>query len=115
MYKLRKTVQISASHYLVLPYDSPCENMHGHNYYVTVYLHAEKLNSEGMVMDFALLKKAVMKFDHQNLNDYMGQPTAEHFARLIHEEVNVAIESLHAVCYRVAVEETKGSVAIYEL
>jgi len=107
MYYLQKTITFSAAHRLALPYESPCNNLHGHNWAVTVYLRAQTLNENGMIEDFKHIKEKIQgQFDHAVLNDFMAQPTAENIARHIHGEL--------AHCYRVDVAESEGSVASYE-
>ncbi len=63
-------MEISASHSLKLSYRSKCENLHGHNWIITVYCRSEVLNEDGMVVDFTHIKETVMgRLDHQNLNE----------------------------------------------
>lgn len=106
MYYIQKVVTISASHCLDLPYDSPCNNIHGHNYRITVTCKTPALDDNGMVVDFSFIKKQVMAWDHRSLNDCMdGRPTAERMAEVLcHRIPN---------CVKVDVEETDGSVATY--
>lgn len=76
-------MEISASHSLKLSYRSKCENLHGHNWIITVYCRSEVLNEDGMVVDFTHIKETVMgRLDHQNLNEVVSlNPTAENIAR----------------------------------
>jgi 6-pyruvoyltetrahydropterin/6-carboxytetrahydropterin synthase len=107
MYYLRKTFTFSAAHRLALPYESPCNRLHGHNWAVTVHMRSKALNESGMIEDFKHIKDKIQaQFDHATLNDFMGQPTAERIARHIHD-------ALAPHCYRVDVEESEGSVASY--
>jgi len=108
MYYLKKTFTFSAAHRLALPYESPCNELHGHNWAVTVHMRSKTLNESGMVEDFKRVKDAIQaRFDHAVLNDILPQPTAEHIARHIHD-------ALAPHCYRVDVEESAGSAASYE-
>lgn len=109
MYYVQKRMEISAAHKLNLNYDSPCQNLHGHNYIVDVYCKAEDLNENGMVIDFTVIKEKVHKvMDHNYLNDIMdNNPTAENMAKWICESV--------PYCYKVSVQETEGNVATYEV
>ena len=67
MYYVRKSLEVSASHQLKLDYESKCENLHGHNWNIEIYLKSEKLDKNGMVMDFTIIKKKIMdKMDHKN-------------------------------------------------
>ena len=110
MYYVRKTLEVSAAHNLKLDYESKCEGLHGHNWYITVYLKSEELDKNGMVMDFTIIKKKIMeKMDHKYLNDVFDfNPTAENIAKWVQQE-------LGDKCYRVEVEESKNNLAIYEV
>ena len=43
MYEVRKRIEISAAHRLMLDYESKCTNLHGHNWIVDVFLRCETL------------------------------------------------------------------------
>ena len=65
-------MEISASHSLKLSYQSKCENLHGHNWIITIYCRSKELNEDGMVVDFTHIKEKVMsRLDHQNLNEVL--------------------------------------------
>ena len=49
MYTVIKRMEVSAAHSLALSYPSKCENLHGHNWIVTVYCRSRELNADGMV------------------------------------------------------------------
>jgi len=113
MYYLKKEVTIAGAHSLNLNYDSPCTNLHGHNWRIIVYLQADKLNENGMVTDFSWIKEIVKSLDHKNLNSIIPQPTAENIAFYICNKINDNV-GLKAVCTKVKVIESDGSEAIYE-
>ena len=108
MYKIKKRLEISASHKLELDYKSKCQNMHGHNWIIIVYCKSEKLNQNNMVVDFSEIKKIVHeKLDHQNLNEVLKFiPTAENIAKWIVDNV--------PKCYKAEVQESEGNTATYE-
>lgn len=108
MYYASKRMEISASHHLSLSYPSKCENLHGHNWIITVYCRAKELNADGMVCDFTHIKRAIHGYlDHGNLNELLPfNPTAENIAKWCCDQVLEA--------YRVEVQESEGNVAIYE-
>ena len=79
MYTVIKRMEISASHSLRLSYPSKCENLHGHNWMITVYCRSKELNADGMVVDFSHIKRSVKSLlDHQNLNDTFQPDGGEH-------------------------------------
>jgi len=84
--KIYWTKTISASHQLNLPYASKCNNLHGHNYKIEVWLDGE-LNGQKMIMDFSSIKEVVFKYDHQHLNDFFTPTTAEMFANVLLEKL----------------------------
>lgn len=108
MYEVKKRLEISAAHYLKLDYESKCANLHGHNWIIDVYLRSEKLNANGMIMDFSHIKKKIRdKFDHKVINDVVDfNPTAENLAKYICDE-------LAPYCYRVDVQESADNTASY--
>lgn len=110
MYYVKKSLEISAAHNLKLDYESKCENLHGHNWNITVYLKSEKLDQNGMVMDFTIIKKRIVeRMDHKYLNEVFDfNPTAENIAYWVQQE-------LGDKCYRVEVEESANNLAIYEV
>lgn len=119
-YTVSKRMEIAGSHQLSLDYDSKCQNLHGHNWIVTVYCGATTLNRNGMVIDFTQVKKLIHdRLDHQHINNVLDgiNPTAENMARWILEELNDYLISSEnksnpaARCYKVTVQESEGNVA----
>lgn len=115
MYTLTKTINICCAHHLR---DSKslttkqCLNLHGHNYKVTVTVKTYDLK-EGMVIDFGKIKEIVMKLDHQNLNDFIDQPTAENIAKWLFDRIQPLVPETGFV--EVELEETPGSIVKYEI
>lgn len=108
MYTVIKRMEISAAHSLSLSYPSKCENLHGHNWIVTVHCRSKELNADGMVIDFSHIKRIVKdQLDHRNLNEVLPfNPTAENIARWVCDQL--------PCCYKVEVQESEGNTAIYE-
>ncbi|MCC8153942.1 MAG: 6-carboxytetrahydropterin synthase [Tannerellaceae bacterium] len=108
MYTIQKRMVISASHQLSLSYPSKCEQLHGHNWVITIWCRAKELNPDGMVIDFAHIKYLIKeKLDHKNLNDILPfNPTAENIARWVCEQI--------PSCYKVMIEESENNIAWYE-
>jgi len=74
MYGLKTEAHFDSAHFLT-DYYGKCENLHGHQWRVVVYLQQDVLQDEGtmkdMVVDFGVFKKAVRsladEFDHMFL------------------------------------------------
>lgn len=78
--KISKEFEFEAAH--VLPWHKgQCGRMHGHSYKLQVDV-AGPIDGNGVVVDFselsAIVKKEIVdKYDHQLLNDFFENPTAE--------------------------------------
>lgn len=109
MYTVCKRLEIAGSHKLTLNYDSKCENLHGHNWIITVYARSKEKDKNGMVIDFTHIKKNIHdKLDHKNLNDiFQFNPTAENIAEWIGKTVGDK-------CFKVEVQESEGNIATWE-
>lgn len=123
-YCVSKRMEIAGSHQLSLDYESPCSHIHGHNWVVTVFcrsnatqsLSEQVLDQNGMVVDFALLKKNIHgKLDHKHINHVIPgiNPTAENIAKWIMEEATKCCR--RGECYKVIVQESEGNIAMYSL
>ena len=108
MYKIVKRIEISASHNLKTSYDSLCNQLHGHNWIITIYCQSKELDENGMVEDFSAIKSLINRqLDHKYLNDVLPfNPTAENIAGWICEQI--------PTCYKVEVQESENNTAIYE-
>lgn len=102
-------------------YRGKCEDLHGHNWDVEVFVGAEKLNSQGISIDFRLLKqklkKVLLTLDHKDLNKSAffkrANPSAENIAEYIYKRLKGSIRLKDAYLRRVNVWETKDSCATY--
>ena len=116
MFEIEKELEINGAHHLNLPYDSPCNNIHGHLWKVKIYCRAKDSvvdENKGMVVDFSIIKRLVHgELDHKNLNEIQidksfpsDNPTAENLARWICNKV--------PYCYKVDLWETPKNKATY--
>ena len=118
-----REVQFSSAHRL-RNYHGKCENLHGHNWRVRLFVTRPELDETGFVMDFkvldAVLKEIMELLDHKDLNSLKEfetvNPTAENIALLVFrlaEEKISAIDSTVKVS-KVCVWESDKSCAIVE-
>ena len=116
MYYVSKRMEIAGAHQLKLPYSSKCENLHGHNWIITVHCRAEELADHGMIADFADIKAKIHGvLDHGYINDIVAplNPTAENMAKWICDRVTELCTT--GECYKVEVQESEGNIAVYEV
>ena len=81
--KLGITEYIDCAH--MLPGHEKCGRLHGHTYTIDVIIEGQK--KEGMILDFADLKKAVREvlavYDHRSFNEFLDFPSVENICELI--------------------------------
>lgn len=102
-------------------YRGKCENIHGHNWEVEVCVGADKLDSQGISIDFKLLRHRLSgvldALDHRDLNKVAffkkNNPSAENIARYIYMNLKKSVNSKGVSLRRVNVWETKDSCAVY--
>lgn len=122
MYRIRTEFEFEAAHKLNLTYDSPCQNLHGHSYKCAVTITSDKLDENGMIVDFKKLKAIIKekiedKLDHKYLNDiYSCNATAEYMSKWICAQVNDGLleNNIFARCTMVELNETTKNKAIWE-
>ena len=118
-----REVQFSSAHRL-RNYHGKCENMHGHNWRVRLFVTRNQLDETGFVMDFkvldAVLKKIMELLDHKDLNSLKEfetvNPTAENIALLIFRLAEKEISAIdkEVKVSKVSVWESDKSCAIVE-
>jgi 6-pyruvoyltetrahydropterin/6-carboxytetrahydropterin synthase len=92
MFELKITSQFAAAHQLK-EFKGGCERLHGHNWKVEVHVTGKELGTDGLLIDFRVLKektkKILKELDHQFLNDLDAfktlNPSSENIARYIYE------------------------------
>ncbi len=120
MYTICVEDWFAAAHYL-RNYHGKCENPHGHNYRVKVYVSGKKLDKGGMLIDFSILKKFLKSvletLDHHDLNTtpYFAEkePSAENISRYIFDSLKALLPSgVHMA--GVEVFETEKNSVLYQ-
>mgnify|MGYP002062862876 CR=1 FL=1 len=120
MYELKVVTRFAAAHQLTMV-GSKCENMHGHNWKIEVYVTGDKLNAGGVLVDFgeikAQLAEVIKKLDHKYLNelDYIpdGKPSSENIAYFVATELQSKIDNSSARVSRVNAWESDDACATY--
>jgi len=86
--RIGKIYEFSAAHHLPRTKDThPCHRMHGHNYVVEIEVRGDTFEPNGFCsgVDFKDIDKRVKplidQLDHQILNDFIDNPTAENIAQ----------------------------------
>jgi len=120
MYELKVVTKFAAAHQLTMV-GSKCENMHGHNWKIEVYVTGEDTDDAGVLMDFGIVKKHVREImsmlDHKYLNelDYFqhSQPSSENIAYFVATELQKRIDNQSVSLSKVTAWESDDAAATY--
>ena len=121
-FELKVVSRFAAAHNLRNFYGK-CEDLHGHNWQVEVYVESDRLDDAGLVMDFGVIKRHLAEvlenLDHKYLNelDYFKEtnPSSENIARFIALGLAPKIEAGGARLTKVTAWESENSRAAYIL
>jgi 6-pyruvoyltetrahydropterin/6-carboxytetrahydropterin synthase len=120
MYELKIISQFAAAHQL-REYAGKCENLHGHNWKVEVYVEGNTLEKNGLLIDFKLIKDATKKvlneLDHGFLNELDAfktiNPSSENIARHIFTALSREVNTERIKVSRVTTWESDSACASY--
>jgi len=120
MYEVTIIKSFSAAH-LLSEIGGKCEELHGHNFKVEVTVGAPDLNSEGILIDFRLVKKWLKdildQMDHQHLNDlpfFKGiNPSSENIACFVYKEMQARVTEVKVKVLCVKVWESDTAAVTY--
>ncbi len=111
-----KEFSFDAAHRLPeVPPTHKCARLHGHTYYVTIFVQGPVEEQSGWVMDFSEIKTAfkpiLEQLDHYYLNEIEGleNPTAENIARWIWQRLKPTLPALS----KIMIKETCTSGCVY--
>lgn len=138
-FSIEKKFDFEAAHILKLPYDSPCNGIHGHSYKVYITIYSGNINENDMVVDFSMISNKIKEWikshlDHSIMVDSNDpdidlfrrrgkvyefknrQPTAESIAELLCGVTEGVCRSLSLAYFKikVTVYETESSCASFE-
>ncbi len=116
MYELKVESSFSAAHHL-LNYNGECENQHGHNWKVEVFVKGTELDKSNLLIDFKILKRELNRvldiLDHKDINtldEFRGvSPSSEMLSKFIYTKLKEKISCVS----KVAVWETERACACY--
>ena len=98
-----------------------CEELHGHNWKVEVSVVSNRLEKEGVVIDFGILKQKLERvlkpLDHTYLNDlpyFSGiEPSSENIAKYIFDRLKRELKGHPGTLKKVTAWESETSSATY--
>lgn len=120
MFVLKIVTDFAAAHSL-RKYPGDCARLHGHNWQVEVMVEAQKLDENGIAVDFRQIKqqtkKIIKKLDHQYLNEVPPfdslNPTAEHIAQYFYQQVSSLVNNKSVRLREVMIWETPRAAVSY--
>jgi 6-pyruvoyltetrahydropterin/6-carboxytetrahydropterin synthase len=118
MYRLMVSASFAAAHQLK-GYGGKCEDLHGHNWRVQLYVTADELNETGLAVDFKEMKgylhTILQSLDHRYLNDLSPfqtcNPSSENIARYIYGQASGKLKGSKARVVSVRVWESENAYA----
>lgn len=120
MYELKIISQFAAAHQL-REFHGACENLHGHNWKVEVYVEGTRLGKEGILVDFREIKQAtkeaVDELDHRFLNELDAfkdmNPSSENIAHHIFKRVSKKLNGKDVRISKVTAWESDNACASF--
>ena len=120
MYELKIVSQLAAAHQL-REFHGKCEQLHGHNWKIEVYVTGDTLGEDGLLIDFGMIKqdtkKVLKELDHQFLNELepfkKENPSSENIARYIYESLSQRLNNGMIRVSKVTAWESDTACATY--
>ena len=89
--RISKMFKFSSPHNYI-DYNGKCEKLHGHTYKLKVTIEG-KQKDDGIIFDFndimrVVDAKVIDVLDHNYINDFIKQPTAENIAKWVWVQLN---------------------------
>ena len=100
MFELRVVTRFAAAHRLTMV-GAKCENLHGHNWKIEVYVQGQSIDKGGVLVDFGVIKRHVRELmetlDHKFLNEleYFSEgtpPSSENIARYLADALTARMD-----------------------
>lgn len=120
MYEVTIKKSFSAAH-LLKEIGGKCEELHGHNFLAEISVSADSLNSEGLLIDFRVVKRwtdeVLEALDHKYLNglDFFNgrNPSSEAIALFLYERIGEKALQAKVTLSKVTVWESENSCVTY--
>lgn len=120
MYELKIISHFAAAHQL-RDFGGKCENLHGHNWKIEVYVTGKKLGNDGLLIDFTLVKRATEnvlgELDHKFLNEMeyfkATNPSSENIAHYIYDFLGQELNNEDTTVSKVSAWESDSACATY--
>ena len=120
MYELKIISSFASAHQL-RGFHGKCENLHGHNWKVEVFVSGEKPGEDGLLIDFNAIKQKTKTIldalDHKFLNELEPfttlNPSSENIACHMFEALSRDLNSDRVKVSKVAVWESETACATY--
>jgi len=123
MFELRVVTRFAAAHRLTMV-GAKCENLHGHNWKIEVYVQGPSTDKGGVLVDFGVIKRHVRELmetlDHKFLNEleYFSEdtpPSSENIARYLADTLAARMKLPGIRVSRVTAWESDDASATYYL
>ncbi len=120
MYELKIVTQFAAAHQL-RGFKGGCEHLHGHNWKVEVFVSGEKLEEDGLLIDFRIIKEKtevlMEELDHKFLNELEPfvtlNPSSENIARHLFEALSRDLNNENLKVSKITVWESDNACASF--
>jgi 6-pyruvoyltetrahydropterin/6-carboxytetrahydropterin synthase len=120
MYELKIITQFAAAHQ-IRGIEGGCERLHGHNWKVEVFVSGDKLDENGLLIDFRDIKDktdALMEeLDHKFLNELEPfitlNPSSENVSRYVYEALSRQLNTDTIRISKITVWESDFACASY--
>jgi 6-pyruvoyltetrahydropterin/6-carboxytetrahydropterin synthase len=121
MFELRVVTRFAAAHRLTMV-GTKCENLHGHNWKIEVYVQGQSIDAGGVLVDFGVIKRHVRELmetlDHKFLNelDYFQDgtpPSSENIAKYLADSLTARMDLPGVNVSRVTAWESDDASATY--
>ena len=120
MYELKIITQFGAAHQ-IKDIGGKCEDLHGHNWKIEVFVTGPETGENGLLMDFKEIKTAtkevIDRLDHKFLNELEyfkdTSPSSENIARFVYDSISPVLNRGDIKVSKVSAWESDSACATY--